>query len=106
MSEHVQNLLQTIRALSQEGCLDVVGTYVYHLVEVLGADILDFFILSVVGVIVNIEEPPVEQLVSDRDLGYVLHYREFTENLNSLRHFFYFLPLLSILNVVKWIIVD
>ena len=100
MSEYIQNLLQSVSALSQEGCPDVVGTQVDHLVEVLGADILDFFVLSVVGVVVHVEAPPVEQLVSDRDLGDVFHHREITENLHSLLNLFYFLPLLGSLKVV------
>jgi hypothetical protein len=48
-----------------------------------------------VGVVINVEKPPVQQLVRDRDLGDVLHHREISEDLHALLDFPYLLHFLS-----------
>ena len=81
MPENVQNLLQSVCALSQERGLDHVWPHIDHLVPIRVTDILHFPVGPVSRVEVAVEAPVLELLVCQGDLREVTHTSELPQRL-------------------------
>lgn len=87
VAEDVQDLLQAVGALCNEGCLDHIRPNVDHAVEVFVADFRHIFVLPVRRIVVLVELPPVQDVLGNRNLKLILKHGELTKNFLALFHF-------------------
>jgi hypothetical protein len=88
--ENLQNLLQTVSALSKEWRVDDVGSDVDELVEIVLTNVGHFTELPVITVKVGIEQSPVQCFIRRWDFCLVLQHSELFQHLLALLDFLHF----------------